>query len=65
MWKCNPGKFKTEHLNLEIIIETYYLDTDNHVRNKVKVVLQLSKYVTSIKLEHATGVDTSDLAAKK
>ena len=33
---------------------SYYPEPDNHIRDKVKVVL-----------EHATDVDTFDLAAKK
>ena len=32
---------------------------------KVKVVLDLSNYDTKKELDYATGVDTSDLAAKK
>ena len=36
-----------------------------HIRDKVKVVLDLSNYATKKELDHATGVDTSDLAAKK
>ena len=32
---------------------------------KVKVVLYLTNYVTKKELEHAKGIDTSDLAAKK
>ena len=31
----------------------------------LKVVLDLSNYGTKKELEHATGIDTSDLAAKK
>ena len=31
----------------------------------MKVVLDLSNNVTNKEFEHATGVDTSDLAAKK
>ena len=34
-------------------------------RDKVKVVLGLSNYATKKELEHATGVDTSDLAGEK
>ena len=34
-------------------------------RDKVKVVLDLWHYRTKRELDHATGVDTSDLAAKK
>ena len=42
-----------------------YPEPDNHIREKVKVVLDLSNYATKKELEHATGVDTSDLAGKK
>ena len=44
---------------------SYYPEPDNHIRDKVKVVLKLSNYETKKELDHATGVDTSDFAAKK
>ena len=44
---------------------SYYAEPDNHIRDKVNVVLDLSNYVTKKELEHATGINTSDLAAKK
>ena len=44
---------------------SYYPEPDNHVRDKVKVVLDLSNYATKKEWEHATDIDTSDLAAKK
>ena len=44
---------------------SYYPEPDSHIRDKVKVVLDLLNYTTKIELEHATDVDTSDLAAKK
>ena len=37
----------------------------SYIRNKVKVVLELKNYASKKELGHATGVDTSDLAAKK
>ena len=43
----------------------YYQEPDGHIRDKVKVVLDLSNYATKKELEHTTGIDTSDLAAKK
>ena len=50
----------------------YYPEPDGHIREKVKVVLDLSNYATKKELEYtkkeleyATGIDTSDLAAKK
>ena len=44
---------------------SYYPEPDSHIRDKVKVVLDWSNYATKKELDHATGVDTSDLAAKK
>ena len=44
---------------------SYYLEPDSHIRDKVKVVLNLSNYATKKELGHATGIDTSDLTAKK
>ena len=44
---------------------SYYPEPDNHVIDKVKVVLDLPNYSTKKELDHATGVNTSDLAAKK
>ena len=43
----------------------YYLEPDSHIRDKVKVVLDLSNYATKKELDRATGIDTSDLAVKK
>ena len=44
---------------------SYYTEANSHIRDKVKVSLELSNYVTKKELEHATGVDTTDLSAKK
>ena len=44
---------------------SYYPEPDSHIRNKIKIELDLSNYATKKELEHATGTDTSDLAAKK
>ena len=44
---------------------SYYPEPDSHIRDKVKVVLELSNYATRKELDHATRVDTSDSAAKK
>ena len=44
---------------------SHYPEPDSHIRDKVNVVLVLSNYATKKELYHATGVDTSDLAAKK
>ena len=42
----------------------YYPEPDIHIRDKVKVVLNLSNYATEKKLNYTTSVDTSDLATK-
>ena len=44
---------------------SYYPEPDSHIRGKVKAVLDLSNCATKKELDHATGVDRSDLAAKK
>ena len=44
---------------------SYYPEPDIHIRVKVKVVLDLPNYAIKKELDHATGIDTSDLAAKK
>ena len=38
---------------------------DSHIEDKVKIVLDLSHHATMKELEHARGVDTFDLTAKK
>ena len=43
---------------------SYYPKPDDSIRDKVKVVLDLSSYTTKKELDHAGCVDTSDLAAK-
>ena len=45
-------------------VMSYYPEPDSHVRDKVKVVLELSNYATKKELQHATGIDTSDLVLK-
>ena len=40
---------------------SYYPEPDIHIRDKVKIVLDLTKYATKRELEHATGIDTSGL----
>ena len=42
---------------------SYYPEPGSYITDKVKVVLDSSNYATKKKLEHATDVDTSDLAA--
>ena len=41
----------------------YYPDPDSHIRYKVKVVLDFSNYAIKKELDHATGIDTSELAS--
>ena len=43
---------------------SYYWEPESHIRDKVNVVLDLSNYASKRELDHATGVDASDLAAK-
>ena len=43
----------------------HYPEPGSHIRDKVKIVIDLSSYATKKKLEEDTGVDTFDLAAKK
>ena len=42
----------------------HYSEPDSQSRHKVKVVLDFSNYATKKESDHATGVETSDLAAK-
>ena len=44
---------------------SYYAEPDSHIRDKVKVVLDLSNYATKKELEHTTDIETSNLAAKR
>ena len=43
---------------------SYYPELDCHIRDKVKVVLDLLNYAIKKQLDHAAAVDTSHLAAK-
>ena len=44
---------------------SYYPEPGSHIRNKIKLALDLSNYATKKKLDPAAGVYTSDLLAKK
>ena len=44
---------------------SYYPKPDSHIRDQVNLELELSNYATKEELEHATGMDNSDLATKK
>ena len=43
---------------------SYYPEPNNHIRDKVKVLLDLPNYATKKELKDTAGVDTSNLAAK-
>ena len=43
---------------------SYYPEPDSNIRDKVKVVLDLSNYGTKKEYGHATHADTSDLVGK-
>ena len=57
--------FYKKRIVAEYIINKYYPEPDSHIRNKVKLELDLSNYAFRKELDHVTGVDTPDLAAKK
>ena len=75
--KINPWTYKFKDLNEEKIIRifhgkelllsilwmSYYPEPDLHIRDSVKVVLELKNYATIKELDHATGGDTPNLAA--
>ena len=44
---------------------SYNSESDYHIIDKIKVVLDLSNCATKVELEHASSVDTSNLAAAK
>ena len=52
-----------KELLLSKLCTSYYLERDSHIRDKVKVELDLN--ATKKELYHPTGVDISDSAAKK
>ena len=43
---------------------SFHSEPSSHIRDKVKVVLDLSNYATKKELTNAAGVDTSNLAAE-
>ena len=44
---------------------SYYPEPDSHIRDKLKVLRDLSNHATEKEVEYATGVDASDLVAQK
>ena len=43
----------------------YFSEPGSHIRDKVKVVFDLSNYPNKKELERATDIDTSDITTKK
>ena len=43
---------------------SYYPELDSHIRDKVKVLQDLSNFANKKELEHTTGADKSNLATK-
>ena len=41
-----------------------YSQPDSYIRDKVKIVLELTNYATKKELKNSTGVNTSNLTAK-
>ena len=74
--KTTPQTHKIKDVNEETIIRRfyekgfcgltlcYYPEPNSQIRNKFKVVLELSNHATKKELNNATGVDTCNLAAK-
>ena len=50
---------------MKCIINEFLFRTGSHIRDKVKVVLDVTNYATKKELDRAPGVDTPDLASKK
>ena len=44
---------------------SYYPEPNSHIRDKVKVIIDVSNYAREKELDHAIGVDTSDSAPQK
>ena len=58
------GSFYEKELLRSILKINYYPEPDSHIRDKVRVVLDLKSYATKKDLEHANVIDKSDLAVK-
>ena len=61
----NSKKIYEKELLLSKLQMSYSLGPDNHIGDKVEVLLDLSSYATKKESEHATGVDIFNLAGKK
>ena len=44
---------------------SYYQEKDSHIRDKVKVILNLSKYAAKKEVDQATIIDPADFDANK
>ena len=62
--KKNERKFLWKTI-VDESLSSHYPESHSHIRNKVKVVIDLTNYATKKELDRAIGIDTSDLAAKK
>ena len=70
MVKTNPWTYEIKNLNREKIKKkllltklpwNYYPSPDTHVRDKVRVVLDLTNYSTKKEFNSVIGTDTSNL----
>ena len=59
------GNFYEKELLWSILKMSYYQEKDSHIRDKVKVVLNLSKYAAKKEVDQATIIDPADLDANK
>ena len=50
--------FYEKELLLSKLQMSYYPGPDNHIRDKVKILLDLSNYATKKELGHAAGVES-------
>ena len=50
---------------VDVFTKRYCPEPDSHIRDNVKVVLDLSNYATKKEADYATDVNISDLAFKK
>ena len=71
---CKNKDLKTENVTecsyekgvlLSKLYMSYLQEPDSYIGDKVKVVINLSNYATMKESNNVTGVDTSDLSAKK
>ena len=58
------GIFYEKKLLLSKLKMIQYSQPDSYIRDKVKIVLELTNYATKKELKNSTGVNTSNLTAK-